>query len=102
MRRLSREEKELSYAFMRKVFEHTGQAPRSLTYTRVLSGELNLNHALVEVLADQLRELGLIDIKGMGGGLRITPGGVVQLRLAEETGQSEHLSRPPDKTSAVD
>lgn len=102
MRRLSREEKELCYAFMRKVYEHTGKTVRSLTYTRPLSQELNLNHALIEVLAAQLAERGLIDIKGAGGGLRITAVGTAELQLAETVGASEHLSRPLDETSAVD
>lgn len=102
MRRLSREEKELCYAFMCKVYEHTGQTARSLTYTRPLSQELNLNHALIEVLAAQLTERGLIEIKGPGGGLRITTAGVAELQLAEAGGASEHLSRPLDEPSAVD
>jgi len=102
LRRLSKEEKELSYTFMRKVFEQTGQTPRSLTYTRVLSQELNLNHALIEVLATQLMERGLIDIKGAGGGLRITPQGARELGEADVSGQTEHLSRPLNETSAVD
>lgn len=101
MRRLNRDEKELAYVFMGKVFEHTGMTPRSLTYTRVLSQELNLNHALIEVLATHLKELGLIDIKGAGGGLRITPAGVAELQQAQTTGLSEHLARP-NETSAVD
>ncbi len=102
MRRLSREEKELAYAFMGKVNEHTGQVARSLTYTRVLSQELRINHTLVEVLAVQLKERGLIDIKGVGGGLRITPRGVAELAEVEASGTSEHLSRPHDESSAVD
>lgn len=102
MRRLSKEEKELSYAFMRKVFEHTGQTPRSLTYTRDLSQELRLNHALIEVLAAQLKERGLIDIKGAGGGLRITPAGATELSEAEAKGVTEHLAIPASETGAVD
>lgn len=102
MRRLSREEKELAYAFMGKVYEHTGHVARSLTYTRVLSQELRLNHALVEVLAIQLKERGLIDLKGQGGGLRITPRGVAELQEVDASGTSEHLARPKDETSAVD
>lgn len=101
MRPLSREEKELGFAFMRKVFDHTGQTARSLTYTRVLSEELRLNHALVEVLASELSLRGLIDIKGAGGGLRITPAGAAELDRAEATGMSEHLARPKE-TGAVD
>lgn len=102
MRRLSREEKELSYAFLRKVFDHTGQTLRSLTYTRVLSQELSLNHALIEVLATQLQERGLIDIKGAGGGLRITAAGAAELSAAEAHGASEHLALPASETGAVD
>lgn len=102
MRRLSREEKELCYAFMCKVFEQTGQTARSLTYTRVLSQELSLNHALIEVLAAQLHERLLIDIKSVGGGLRITPAGILELRQAESNGTSEHLSRPLDESKAAD
>lgn len=99
MRRLTRDEKELCYAFMHKVFEHTGQVTRSLTYTRVLSEELSINHALIEVLAAQLHDRGLINIKGAGGGLRITAAGAAELQMAMENGTSEHLSRPHDSSS---
>lgn len=90
---LSREVKELRFAFLQKVYEHTAHLPRALTYVREIGASLGCSYKLLEMLAESLRDDGLLEFKGPGGAVRISKQGVVEVERL--------LSAPPKPTDRL-
>ncbi|MBO9540290.1 hypothetical protein J7643_06830 [bacterium] len=76
---LSREVKELRFAFLQKVYEHTAHLPRALTYLREIGTTLGCNYKLLEMLSESLRDDGLLEFKGPGGAVRISKQGILEV-----------------------
>lgn len=90
---LSREVKELRFAFLLKVYEHTAHLPRALTYLREIGATLGCNYKLLEMLAESLRDDGLLEFKGPGGAVRISKQGVLEVERL--------MSAPPKPTDRL-
>ncbi|HEY9900235.1 MAG TPA: hypothetical protein V6D00_13765 [Pantanalinema sp.] len=95
---LSREVKELRFAFLQKVYEHTAHLPRALTYLREIGTALGCSYKLLEMLAESLRTDGLLEFKGPGGAVRISKQGIVEVErlLSAQPKPTDRLAVPAD------